>query len=89
MPYLDQGEFYSEFGSYDVSITLPDNYIVGATGNLVNEDEIKRLNYLSEDSLWNQTPDSEGTGFPPSSTRMNPSAYRASANSFISVLPRT
>ncbi len=23
MPYLDQGEFYSEYGSFDVSITLP------------------------------------------------------------------
>ncbi|RYZ91946.1 MAG: M1 family peptidase, partial [Moraxellaceae bacterium] len=27
MPYLDQGEFYSEFGKFDVSITLPDNYV--------------------------------------------------------------
>jgi hypothetical protein len=26
MPYLDQGEFYSEFGNWEVSITLPDNY---------------------------------------------------------------
>lgn len=33
MPYLDQGEFYSEFGSYDVSITLPKNYRLMATGN--------------------------------------------------------
>ena len=32
MPYLDQGEFYSEFGSYDVSITLPQNYLLAATG---------------------------------------------------------
>jgi hypothetical protein len=39
MPYLDQGEFYSEFGSYDVSITLPRDYVVGATGNLVTEEE--------------------------------------------------
>ena len=34
MPYLDQAEFYSEFGSFDVSITLPANYVVGATSSL-------------------------------------------------------
>lgn len=34
MPYLDQGEFYSEFGSFDVQITLPKNYVVAATGTL-------------------------------------------------------
>jgi len=44
MPYLDQGEFYSEFGSFDVSITLPENYVVGATGDMVNgEEEMKWL----------------------------------------------
>ena len=36
MPYLDQGEFYSEFGNYKVSITLPENYTVAATGNLTD-----------------------------------------------------
>ena len=34
MPYLDQGEFYSEFGSFDVKITLPENYVVASTGTL-------------------------------------------------------
>ena len=39
MPYLDQGEFYSEFGSFRVAITLPDNYVVAATGVLQEEKE--------------------------------------------------
>ena len=39
MPYLDQGEFYAEFGNYDVQITLPSNYVVAATGELQNESE--------------------------------------------------
>lgn len=39
MPYLDQGEFYSEFGSFDVRVTVPENYVVAATGELQNEEE--------------------------------------------------
>ena len=39
MPYLDQGEFFSEFGSFDVQITLPKNYTVAATGDLQNAEE--------------------------------------------------
>lgn len=43
IPYLDQGEFYSEFGSFDVRITLPSDYVVAATGNLQDQDERKWL----------------------------------------------
>ncbi|MBL0200256.1 MAG: M1 family metallopeptidase [Chitinophagaceae bacterium] len=43
IPYLDQGEFYAEFGNYEVQITLPDNYVVAATGDLQNASEIEWL----------------------------------------------
>lgn len=48
MPYLDQGEFYSEFGKFDVSITVPENYMVAATGNLQNANELEKMKRLSE-----------------------------------------
>ncbi len=48
MPYLGQGEFYSEYGSYDVSITLPKNYVVGATGDLQNQEELAWLEEKDE-----------------------------------------
>ena len=54
MPYLNRGEFYSEYGSFDVSITLPANYVVGATGNLQTYSEIQWLNKKAA-----QTRDSE------------------------------
>ncbi len=43
MPYLDQGEFYGEFGNFDVRITVPKNYAIAATGELQNKDEISWL----------------------------------------------
>lgn len=41
MPYLDQGEFYSEYGDYQVNITVPSQYVIAATGILQNEEELK------------------------------------------------
>lgn len=52
-PYRDQGEFYSEFGSYNVEITAPENYTIAATGNLMNtqsEENIKTYTY-SENNI--------------------------------------
>ncbi len=45
IPYLDQGEFYNEFGNYDVRITLPKNYVVAATGELQSEEEKNWLRF--------------------------------------------
>lgn len=39
MPYLDMGEFYAEFGKFDVKITLPKDYVVASTGQLQTETE--------------------------------------------------
>ncbi len=43
MPYRNMGEFYSEYGDYEVSITLPDNYVVAATGDLKTREEQRWL----------------------------------------------
>ena len=39
-PFLQQGEFSSEFGDYEVKITVPANYVVAASGELVNASEV-------------------------------------------------
>ena len=48
MPYLDQGEYYSNFGDYDVQITLPENYVVAATG------EVSQMGQMSQVSQMGQ-----------------------------------
>lgn len=67
IPYLDQGEFYSEFGSFDVSITLPANYTVGATGDIQNKTEVERLDSLAADNSWKTRAGYLRDDFPPSS----------------------
>ena len=75
MPYLDQGEFYSEYGTYDVKITLPKNYVVGATGDLQNQDEQKWLNEKAAETLKIETFDDK-TDFPESSKEMKTLHYK-------------
>jgi hypothetical protein len=49
MPYLDQGEFYNNFGNYEVKVTVPKNYVVLSSGDLQSEEEkqwlMSRKNY--------------------------------------------
>lgn len=39
-PYLGDGEFYLDYGDFDVSLTLPEGWVVAATGQLTNADEV-------------------------------------------------
>jgi hypothetical protein len=39
-PYIGGGEFYLEYGRFDVALTVPADYIVGATGVLLNPEEV-------------------------------------------------
>jgi len=40
LPYLGAGEFYLEFGDFDVTITAPANHIVVSSGELMNPSEV-------------------------------------------------
>ncbi len=74
MPYLDQGEFYSEFGSFDVTVTLPENYLLAATGdridaeaeeNFINNKVIETLARLDKKDYRK-----DDMAFPPSSKKL-------------------
>jgi hypothetical protein len=39
-PYIGAGEFYLEYGRFDVSLTLPAEYVVAATGVLQNPTDV-------------------------------------------------
>lgn len=38
-PYLEIGEFFNNFGAYDITIEIPRHYVVAATGRLQNKEE--------------------------------------------------
>jgi len=40
LPYIGAGEFYLEYGDYDVRVTLPAAFIMASTGTLQNPDEV-------------------------------------------------
>lgn len=40
LPYLGQGEYYLEYGTFHVNITVPRDMIVAATGKLLNPEDV-------------------------------------------------
>ena len=42
-PYIGHGEFALEFGAFEVQITVPEDFVVAATGTLVNADDVLTL----------------------------------------------
>jgi hypothetical protein len=62
--FHEETEFYADFGVYDVSITLPSKFVVGATGTAVSDrwhpDGTRTLTYHAEDVhdfAWTAWPD--------------------------------
>ncbi len=70
MPYLNYGEFFSDFGSVDVFLTIPKNYVVASSGLIMNDVENQWLDTLSvktfEKAILQQLPDR--IEFPPSAS---------------------
>lgn len=78
MPYLNTGEFYSEFGSFEVTLTLPENYVVGATGVLQTASEIDFLHRkVAETRELLAHPEQQTDTFPISSLKTKTIRYTA------------
>lgn len=41
-PYLGDGEFYVDYGNFDVDVTVPEQWVVVGTGTLMNPEEVLR-----------------------------------------------
>ena len=39
-PYMGEGEFYADFATYDVKLTVPEGFLVAATGVLLNDGDV-------------------------------------------------
>jgi hypothetical protein len=62
--YHRPGEFFADFGTYDVEIIVPENYVVGASGvdagKISNADNTKTVSFHADDIhdfAWTASPD--------------------------------
>lgn len=69
LPYIGNGEFYTDFGDFEVNITVPRDFIVDATGSLQNPEDVFTAEQLarieaarnSDETLLIIAPDEVGT----------------------------
>jgi len=47
IPHSDRTEFYNDFNDYKLAVKAPKNYVVWATGDLLNPDEVLEPEYAS------------------------------------------
>ncbi|WP_431242578.1 hypothetical protein ACQ9BO_22580 [Flavobacterium sp. P21] len=47
LPHTDRQEFYNDFNDYTYSVKAPKNYVVYATGDLLNPDEVLQPEFAS------------------------------------------
>jgi len=47
LPHTDRQEFYNDFNDYTFSIKAPKNYVVYATGDLLNPDDVLQAEYAT------------------------------------------
>ena len=58
IPYQGAGEFYLEYGDFDVTITAPSNHVVVCSGELVNPKEVYSV---AQQKLWAEAANSDKT----------------------------
>ncbi len=62
-PYLENGEFYSEFGTYKVKLEVPSNLTIAATGILKTDSEKKRIEQIIKQTKLQQAFIDNSTGY--------------------------